>query len=691
MFIDGHALHFRSDGEAAAVVAWIPRAKSLFRRMLELGLTMKVDTPAQDVEIRVDRYSIYIKAGGLSLESGLYTMAPPRFNGDQIDPTWPIVQDNGDTRLAYQDFYPRKEKQKSSIYGGWGPSYKLAHNYTKADNKLDSIIGKTPGRYAGTMRKVVQLLIGQGKPVPYNYQWRQCHGIYTAADGRPWVVEISAAGVRAWKLPRTKLDPAAMGTVGIQAEIAHELGYVPRYQTIEQQAKAAKTLLDAGSMAEFYDKGAMFSACGWAFSYSGASAQNTCANFPGADGGYMRSYRYSIDITEAKGEPAFATLSLQKTGIVYGDRVSGFKVPVEEMGMCLDFDLYYGKTPYRYDSDGPLYCFYKADGALVTVDMTPGVASVFTNEWSTWGGSDAIGAYGDGFTNKSMNHWTDNAPKVSEGYSNEESYSGSWEVIEIDASNRNGFFTSSFGEEGGRSIIVNEFRGGTLQSEFWANPSIRDFTLSAVVPYYDRESVYSIKRVKEYGQRSTKAYGYSTFIRGTVVACLDYRISAACSGGSGWNYRAEFASDPRIGNYAPTWIRAGFSRELPYLPTGTDAICAAPLPFLGANGVEVITPQVYAERVVVDAKLITSTGSALVAHKEFDSIAVSMDDPTDRFFDFWDGGNLRWMAAYRDAFTSHDWVYAYRAPNEHTDLFMSVDHYPVIDGTLVPISFVGKP
>lgn len=171
-------------------------------------------------------------------------------------------------------------------------------------------------QYSGRMAKAAQIIMGMGLVVAYDYRWACCHGITLAADGKPWLVEISAAeGVLAMLLevgavrPTTPIEAAAQARAlfgGIPKNIP-----MPSGTALATAISAGKVLrlLTAAGMAAVFGKSAFSSAMGWSFNDAGSEAHNTCFT---RSGGYAVGYHYKLDI--AIGTSSSATLTQVSTG-----------------------------------------------------------------------------------------------------------------------------------------------------------------------------------------------------------------------------------------------------------------------------------------------------------------------------------------------------------------------------------------
>jgi hypothetical protein len=697
-------------GDKTECAKWLPWARNklfLFRRTLG-KVWRKTLTPADDVLAIITRVSdeidsIVIRSETRLLIHGLLELyLPPKPILGEIDPTWDIEASGGGTYKVLKRFYPRKSKKESDTYGPWGESKVLAKNWTRDDSggHPNSLLQKTPGKFSGTMRMVVQLLIGQGQPVQYEYGFYACHGIYMASDGKPWVIEISRdRGVMAWKMPIAKAykEGETSGLTVAERELAEQFRFIPKHRDIEEQRESAVTLLPPQEVAAFYTKAPFFGSCGWAFNYSGNEAQNTCWDMPHDDNGYIRGYRYRITITENDGAPIQATLSLIEDGIIHGTRSSCFKVPVEDAGVSMvDFDLFYNKSPTFWSTDGPLYVFFKRDSSPVVVRMSPGSEGEAVNSWFNWNVPDVQSL--DSFVNNDGNRGRDPAPVVSNGPDNEDWFDGDYEIVNINASHIGGAFTLTTGPVPGKNAIKDEGRIADGEATEYQGAA-HSFNMSVVAPWFDRESVYVATKTRDAG--TTKIYnrlGESHFIRGTTVAVLNYTITGLCGGDVGYVYSAEFATDPSIGEYDSTWALAQFSLLLPFLPssTGEAACVSASTPFGQSGFIEENTVTSDPYDVSFNVTLITSDGSEDVYSESFSDQETVLASNVNDLFEFWTlTGSDHFMAVYRDAFLSpsgNNLLLAYTQPNE-SELYTLAAPYPgdEVVGSLMPRLFVGKP
>lgn len=200
-----------------------------------------------------------------------------------------------------------------------------------------------PTFYSGIMRSLVQCLMGfghntkskykiveeadgfddyypvyekrvaeKGRQIRYDYRWMRTHGIAKGADGKLWLVEASMIhGVLAMPLPliaRTdseKFKRLLEELKDVDAiKIVEEFGGFPSGEafpalkaTIDAAIKAGRLiqLASPSALSAFYSKSFYSTAMGWAFSYQGQQAANTCFDW-NATNGQMEGYYYTIDI-----------------------------------------------------------------------------------------------------------------------------------------------------------------------------------------------------------------------------------------------------------------------------------------------------------------------------------------------------------------------------------------------------------
>jgi hypothetical protein len=298
---------------------------------------------------------------------GLYRFQPATWYADGLKKTrgwW--TPGNGKNTLVAVPLRLLPEPPVYSIGGGWE-----FQNYTQAYHLK-------PGLYTGKMREVVQYLLGVGSQVTYDYHFARTHGVLSLMDTDPitlkvtttdWLIEISASnGVLAKKLP------VCIKKVGAD----NSLEYVPTAGNFPTTAAAIEAAILSGGvlrlatpdkLSEFYSRQAFFNECGWAFSDSGAAAQNTCYS---TSGQYKQAYRYRISIatalnTEGKMAPTSATVSIVEQGYMIGsshvNMLGQMQVPNYGLGGNVTVDMTPNFGPYQlpFNSDCPLYVYYDGE------------------------------------------------------------------------------------------------------------------------------------------------------------------------------------------------------------------------------------------------------------------------------------------------------------------------------------------
>jgi hypothetical protein len=202
-----------------------------------------------------------------------------------------------------------------------------------------------PTLYSGTMKRLVQMLLGYGKQakksiygrelvlrpdetfdppptkferdtaknglqVPYDWRWHRTHGLTRAQDGRWWIVEVrSGVGIHAMPMRRhlgsiteefrKKAEDKADG---FTLEVLDLFGGLPTGEPFpsgeELDAKVRAGMIlrgaDADDVAQFYSHSPYSTMLGWAFSDSGRKATNTAWRYGGDR--VQRGVHFGIDL-----------------------------------------------------------------------------------------------------------------------------------------------------------------------------------------------------------------------------------------------------------------------------------------------------------------------------------------------------------------------------------------------------------
>lgn len=148
-----------------------------------------------------------------------------------------------------------------------------------------------PSMFSGRMAKAVQVIMGMGRSVKYDYRWARCHGIVTGADDERWLVEISQEhGVVAVRLPLLSRNKYEGSPQDVLRACGQEFGGVPSGAEFPTGQKLSNAIADGRAlqmlmpeeMDQFFSKTPYSSAMGWSFKLDGSEAHNTCYSTPPA-------------------------------------------------------------------------------------------------------------------------------------------------------------------------------------------------------------------------------------------------------------------------------------------------------------------------------------------------------------------------------------------------------------------------
>lgn len=385
----------RLEGDRTRALALIPDAKALLQRAQAFVKTADVPTYSLSASPGPGQYIFVLVSNGLSVitisvdpvavdeeikeiepeegqpgvayysgcvvDSGLIVNVPNGLNTKSVlrsfAPTIDCRLANPSLRRGKQDFSPLSIKP-------WAAYTELESKYpTQVNSQYTKL---RPSMYSGTMKKVVQAVMGLGRvpkrafvnkdrpnaPLPryadeiiptgvqvrYDYKFHRTHGIFKAEDGVLWLVEVSMTqGVLARPLPTfpASSTPLFKRRGGEQAinTIIDELGGIPTGEAFPVGADLADALRDgtilrlAGPdlLKDFYAASPYTTTMGWAFNDSGNEAHNTAWYFH--EDGFIRSIWWAVRIdigplrsNRLPGEPiAFGSASarLQKQGYLY--------------------------------------------------------------------------------------------------------------------------------------------------------------------------------------------------------------------------------------------------------------------------------------------------------------------------------------------------------------------------------------
>jgi len=161
--------------------------------------------------------------------------------------------------------------------------------------------GLSASMYSGRMAQAVQAIMGRGLPVAYGYAWALCHGVVIAQDGKAWLVQVSALGVFAMRMPISGARPGSPESV--VSECTALFGGVPSNVPFPEGAAFNTKLADglvirlatAADVQGFYTKSPFAAHLGWAFKNDGSEAHNTA--WRTGEGGQFFGCLYKLAIS----------------------------------------------------------------------------------------------------------------------------------------------------------------------------------------------------------------------------------------------------------------------------------------------------------------------------------------------------------------------------------------------------------
>jgi hypothetical protein len=198
--------------------------------------------------------------------------------------------------------------------------------YDLAKPVLDA---QKPGLEKIVATKWEQEVLGQGLRCWYDFRFSRTHGITKAADGALWLVEISSGrGIVAMPLPLWTITTkdefydkvVAMGDTEAQTML-EELGGFPTGEhfpvssaEFDAYVKAGRIirLAPVGDLAPFYQNIMYGSGVGWAFNEDGSEAHNTAYNYDGGNG-HQLGVHYACNLQIGASRNTDAGTSLQQS------------------------------------------------------------------------------------------------------------------------------------------------------------------------------------------------------------------------------------------------------------------------------------------------------------------------------------------------------------------------------------------
>lgn len=342
-------------GDTTAASRWIGVAKSFARETYRSGLASHTKRIAADVMLHVSNLFPSLDSGrGLSKVVIVAGAAIPLYHGvfsylqagypGAVPPGGTVPEDEKHPEELTYSFDFLTNKKGSYATSGFEPSKVFLHQFDETDDDNvwipfpHSASARKAGCYSGEMRKVVQVLAAANSPIFYDYHHTKTHGIYTIPGSKKrLVVEISATGVRYWKLKATYAAKSLLNTTYQLHDKESPLPYVPA--AIDAAPKDAKEATVSGtSMADIYFEALPLSnEIGWAFSASGHEAQTILLREfelqpPGLSfvGTYQKAHRYKLSFSydADKEELSVATTLEESEWFWYGWLQNNIRVPI---------------------------------------------------------------------------------------------------------------------------------------------------------------------------------------------------------------------------------------------------------------------------------------------------------------------------------------------------------------------------
>lgn len=384
----------RLEGDRERALALIPNAKALLQRAQAFVQTAKVPTFSMSETLGPGEYIFVLVSNGQNLITIsaepqvvdkvttevpliLGEATPRYYSGCTSDDARLLtVMTDGKTSTTLHSFIPTSDTRQADpqLFRGKQNVPHLAVKPWAAYGELESPFPAAtysqytllrPTMYSGTMKKVVQAVMGLGRQrreafvdddipgdtpsayaisveatgvqVRFDYKFHRTHGIYKGEDDTLWLVEISMTqGVLARPLPMFPASAVAkfrrFSDTAI-AVILEELGGLPTGEAFPTGSALSAAIangtvlrLAAPSILQpFYQSSPYATSMGWAFNDNGTEAHNTAWYF--GDDGFIRSVWWAVHITigplrtrREPGEPiaeGSAVARLQREGFLY--------------------------------------------------------------------------------------------------------------------------------------------------------------------------------------------------------------------------------------------------------------------------------------------------------------------------------------------------------------------------------------
>lgn len=131
--------------------------------------------------------------------------------------------------------------------------------------------------------------------VQYDYKHAECHAVAFGTDNKPWLLQISTAGVFAMPLPMVPATTTQAFRAWVEEVGDEELKWVldrfggmpsgePFPSRSRQAWERAGVVVKVCDTADFYRYSAYSTACGWSFNTRGTEGYNTCWDYDEGEG-----------------------------------------------------------------------------------------------------------------------------------------------------------------------------------------------------------------------------------------------------------------------------------------------------------------------------------------------------------------------------------------------------------------------
>lgn len=207
---------------------------------------------------------------------------------------------------------------------------------------------KQPSVYSGTMRTVVQHMLGAGYIPPWNYKWNDSAWIYTAANGSEFVIDFS--------------DDNGLRFAALTYHPDLRTG-CPNRKQIAIGNGAWTTLIAREYCSDYFNTRSIYADSGFAANTRGTEARNLSQNITSEASPYTYVYEWLIAISESDGLPASATLTRVSESLAWSKVPEGTRVPNGPYYSTV-WDVtwpYRPEQPAEYPTEWPIHVFYDGD------------------------------------------------------------------------------------------------------------------------------------------------------------------------------------------------------------------------------------------------------------------------------------------------------------------------------------------